>query len=58
MKVILNNLMTMEYVRVRKDTLDNIKGLLEKRSSPEWRMISAIVGMVVAVAIAGLTLAL
>ena len=55
---ILPSLMTMEYVRVRKDTLKDIKKLLEKQDKPEWHMIIAIFGMVFAVAIAGLVLLL
>jgi hypothetical protein len=48
----------MEYVRVRKDTLHEIKGLLEKRSTPDWHLVAAIFGMVIAVAITGLVLVL
>lgn len=58
MKTTLNNLMTMEYVRVRKDTLDDLKDMLQKRSSPDWHLVAAIFGMVAVVAIAGLVLAL
>jgi hypothetical protein len=56
--IVLSNLMTMEYVRVRKDTLQELKGVLEKRQKPDWHLIAAIVGMVVVVAVTGLVLAL
>ncbi|MEM4239822.1 MAG: hypothetical protein QXM31_01770 [Candidatus Woesearchaeota archaeon] len=55
---VLGVLMTMEYVRVRKSTMKDIKELLNKRESNEWHILAAIVGMVVVVAVAGLVLAL
>lgn len=58
MKIILNNLMTMDYVRVRKSTIKELEGILEQRSSPDWHVIAAVMGMVVAVAITGLVLVL
>ncbi len=50
--------MTMEYVRVRKSTINELKELLEKRDSTDLHIIAAVFGLVVAVAIAGLVLAL
>ncbi|MEM4247036.1 MAG: hypothetical protein QXR48_01960 [Candidatus Woesearchaeota archaeon] len=57
-RTVLPNLMTMEYVRVRKSTMNDIKELLKKREQKDWHIPAAIVGMVVVVAIAGLVLAL
>ena len=51
-------MMTMDYVRVRKSTIKELEGMLEQRASTDWRIIAAIVGMVVAVAVTGLVLAL
>ena len=56
--IILNTLMTMEYVRVRKSTMKEIEELLEKRKKADWHIIAAVVGAVVVVAITGLVLAL
>ncbi|MEM2916179.1 MAG: hypothetical protein QXT19_02375 [Candidatus Woesearchaeota archaeon] len=57
-RTILPNLMTMEYVRVRKSTMNDIKELLKRREQNDWQIPVAIVGLVVIVAIAGLVLAL
>ncbi len=51
-------MMTMEYVRVRKDTLHELKGRLEQQSRPGWHAVAAVVGMVIAVAVTGLVLVL
>ena len=58
MKTILPTVMTMDYVRVRKSTIKELEEMLEQRASTDWRIIAAIVGMVVAVAVTGLVLAL
>ncbi len=50
--------MTMEYVRVRKSNIKELEEMLQKRSSKDWHIIAAVVGMVMAVALAGLALAL
>lgn len=50
--------MTMEYVRVRKSTLNDIKALLKKREPGDWHLLAAIVGIVLVVALAGLVMAL
>lgn len=55
---VLGILMSMEYVRVRKSTMKEINEMLKKREKTDWHLLSAIVGMVVVVAIAGLVLAL
>lgn len=57
-KIILNSLMTMEYVRIRKSTMKDIEALLEQRKKADWHILAAIVGAVVVVAIAGLVLVL
>jgi hypothetical protein len=48
----------MEYVRVRKDTLKDVEGLLRRRNKADWHVVAAIVGLVIAVALAGLAVAL
>ncbi len=58
MKTVLPNLMTMEYVRVRKSNIKELEELIEKRSAPDWHIVAAVIGLVVAVAITGLVLAL
>ncbi len=50
--------MTMEYVRVRKSTMKELKTMLEKRSSADWHIVAAIVGVVMVIAITGLALSL
>ncbi len=55
---VLGFLMTMEYVRVRKSTLNDIKALIKKREPGDWHILAAIVGMVLIVAVTGLVLAL
>lgn len=50
--------MTMEYVRVRKSNIKELEELIEKRSAPAWHIVAAVVGLVVAVAVTGLVLAL
>jgi fructose-specific phosphotransferase system IIC component len=57
-KTILTTLMTMEYVRVRKSTMKELKTMLEKRSSADWHIVAAIVGVVMVIAITGLALSL
>lgn len=49
--------MTMDYIRVRKSTMKELETMLEQRRSTDWRIVAAIVGMVVAVAVTGLALA-
>jgi hypothetical protein len=56
--IILNTLMTMDYVRVRKSTMKEIEELLEKRKKSDWHIVAAVVGAVLVVAVAGLVLAL
>lgn len=58
MKTILTTLMTMEYVRVRKSTIKELETMLEKRTSADWHVVAAIVGVVVVIAITGLALSL
>lgn len=50
--------MTMDYVRVRKDNFHELKSRLERKSAPDWHVVAAVFGMVAAVAVAGLVLAL
>jgi hypothetical protein len=50
--------MTMEYVRVRKSNIKELEELLEKRRAADWHVVAAIVGMVLVVAVAGLTIVL
>jgi hypothetical protein len=50
--------MAMDYVRVRKDTIKNVKCLIEKRNRDDWHVIAAVCGIVLAVAIAGIVVAL
>ena len=50
--------MTMDYVRVRKSNIKELEQLLEQRKGADWHMIAAIVGMVLVVAVAGLTIVL
>lgn len=58
MKMLLNSLMTMDYVRVRKSNTRELEALLQKRQAPDWHAVAAIVGIVLAVAVAGLAVAL
>ncbi len=58
LKTLLTNLMTMEYVRVRKSNIKELEELIEQRRAPDWHLITAVVGLVVAVAITGLALIL
>jgi len=57
-KILLNNLMTMDYVRVRKSNTRELEALLQKRQPTDWHIVAAIFGIVVAVAIGGLVFAL
>lgn len=50
--------MTMEYVRVRKSTMKELETMLEKRTSTDWHIVAAIVGVVLVIAITGLALSL
>lgn len=58
MRQFLGALMTMEYVRVRESTLKEVQQMLEKRNSADMRVIAAIFGLVVLVAITGLIIVL
>jgi hypothetical protein len=48
----------MDYVRVRHSTRKEVEELLRQRRANEWHVVAAIVGLVLIVAVAGLTLAL
>ena len=50
--------MTMDYIRVRKSNMKELQGMLEQRKATDWRIVAAIFGMVVAVAVTGIVLSL
>lgn len=58
MKNVLPNLMTMEYVRVRKANIKELNELIERRRTTDWHVVAAVVGAIIVVAVTGLVLAL
>lgn len=50
--------MTMDYVRVRKSNIKELEQLLAQRKGADGHIVAAIVGMVLVVAVAGLTIVL
>lgn len=58
MKHVLTNLMTMEYVRVRKSNIKELNELIQRRQKTDWHVVAAVVGAILVVALTGLVLAL